>query len=511
MLILAPTGRDALNTHAILGKAGLSSMICRDMAQLCAEVAAGAAGALVTEEALATEAAAELIKLLSAQPPWSDFPLIVLTRSGPDSPAAIRAMRTLGNVVLLERPVRVSTCVTAARTAVRTRARQYQLRALLGELRDSDRRKDEFLAMLAHELRNPLAPIRNAVQVLKLCGPQDESLQRAGQIVDRQVGHLARLVDDLLDVSRITRGKVELKRERLALDAVIASAVETSRPLIDQRHQLLAIRHCEKPAFVDGDMTRLAQVISNLLNNASKFTPDGGHIWLDCTVDAAFATVRVRDDGIGIAPAMLPRVFDLFVQADSSLERSSGGLGIGLTLVRRLVELHGGSVSVDSGGAERGAEFAVRLPRAGAPAAAALSHKPAVDGAGGTSRILVVDDNVDAADTMAMLLGESGHEVRRAYDGLSALELADTFCPEVIILDIGLPGISGYDVARRIRACPGGAATMLLALSGYARSEDRDCARDAGFDHYLIKPVEFDVLQALVARKRAPVQVAALA
>jgi PAS domain S-box-containing protein len=364
-------------------------------------------------------------------------------------------------------------------------------------LKAADRRKDEFLAMLAHELRNPLAPIRNAAQALRSRGGADPDQHRAAATIERQVGHLARMVDDLLDVSRFTEGKIKVDRAPVELAAVVARAVETSRPLIDaRRHDLKATLPAE-PIAVEADATRLAQVVSNLLNNAAKFTEDGGQIELMVERLPGEAVVRVRDTGMGIPAELLPHVFDLFTQGDRSLARSEGGLGIGLTLVKSLVELHGGTVAASSDGLGKGSEFVVRLPTL------AMAPTPA-DGAGRTDRraaaprrVLIVDDNVDAAEMLALLLQTEGHEVRTAHDGPAALRSAETFNPEVVFLDIGLPRMDGYEVARLLRRQERKPA-LLVALTGYGRDEDRRRAEEAGFDAHLVKPADPAALQGLL-------------
>jgi PAS domain S-box-containing protein len=366
-------------------------------------------------------------------------------------------------------------------------------------LREADRRKDEFLAMLAHELRNPLAPIRTAAEVLKVCEPVGPGVREAREVIERQVQQLARLVDDLLDVSRITRGKVRLETAAVDLASVVARAVETSRPLVEARRHRLETALPDAPVLVRGDLARLVQVIANLLTNAAKFTDAGGEIRLEVTAEGREAVIRVRDDGIGIPAELLPRIFDLFAQGDRALDRSQGGLGIGLTLVRQLVALHGGRVEARSEGPGKGSELVVRLPLSetaeGAPGA------PAEDGrrAGGGLRVLVVEDNVDAADMLSLMLRLAGHETRVVHDGASAPDAAVAFLPHVVLCDIGLPGVSGYEVARRLRERPELASTRLVALTGYGQDEDRRRAREAGFDHHFVKPVEPRALEALLA------------
>lgn len=502
VLVLAPTGRDAQNSHAVLGMAGIASVICPDIDALCDEIVRGAGAILLTEEALSAEGVQRLSRTLRDQPSWSDLPIALLTRGGPDSPVALQAMEAIGNVVVLERPVRVSTLVIALRTALRSRVRQYLSRGHLAALQDADHRKDEFLAMLAHELRNPLAPIRNALQLFQRLVPADAPLQRMRQIVERQVEQLTRLVDDLLDVSRITRGKIDLRMDRFDLAAIVARAVETSRPALDDRRQHLTIALPDEAVFVDGDLTRLAQVVGNLLNNAAKYTPEGGHVWLTASGDGETATIRVRDDGMGIPEDMLPRVFELFTQVETSLDRSQGGLGIGLTLVRRIVEMHGGRVEASSAGPGKGSEFVVQLPARVAPGARAAPGAEPSSPDPARRRVLVVDDNADSAESLAMLLELLHHDVRTAHDGTAALAVAREFRPNVVVLDIGLPGMDGYQVAARMRGEEYG-NPVLIALTGYGQSEDRRRTAAAGFHHHLTKPAHLETLQRLLVEAAA--------
>ncbi len=367
-------------------------------------------------------------------------------------------------------------------------------------LRETDRRKDEFLAMLAHELRNPLAPIRNAVQVLKLIGPAEASMERARAVIERQTHHLTRLVEDLLDVSRITQGKVRLTQEPLELQVIINRAVETSRPLIDARRHQLTVVLPPEPVQVEGDLTRLVQIVGNLLNNAAKYTDEGGQIRVEAAAEAGQSVIRVRDNGAGLSADLLPHVFDLFTQADRSLDRSQGGLGIGLTLVRQLVELHGGRVEARSDGPNQGSEFIVRLPTISSVTATSTEESSGTSAGLVRSklRVLVVEDNADSAEMMAFVLELGGHEVRLAGDGLEALEVARAFRPQVVLCDIGLPKMDGYEVAEQLRLQPEFKQARLIALSGYGQEEDRRRARAAGFDYHLTKPVDPEALEALL-------------
>jgi signal transduction histidine kinase len=377
---------------------------------------------------------------------------------------------------------------------------EQELQRRAEQLAEADRRKDEFLAMLGHELRNPLAPIRNAVGVLRLLGLTDPQAQWARDVIERQVGHLARLVDDLLDVSRISRGRVTLRTAPVALAEVVGRAVESSRPLLDTRRHALAVELPAEPVRLEADPDRLAQVVTNLLNNAAKYTPEGGRVRLAAERRGDEVLLRVGDNGVGIAPEMLPRVFDLFAQAEQTSDRSAGGLGLGLTLVKSLVELHGGRVEAFSEGLGRGSEFVVRLP------CSESAGEPATNGAARTSgpsrparRVLVVDDNADAADSLALLLRVDGHEVRVAYDGPAALQEAAAFRPEVVLLDIGLPRMDGYEVARRLRGQAELKEALLVAVTGYGQDEDRRRAEEAGFDAHLVKPTDPAVLHELLA------------
>ena len=375
-----------------------------------------------------------------------------------------------------------------------------ELRAKVAQLRELDRRKDEFLAMLGHELRNPLAPVTTAIQLALLRQDDPGKVQRSLEIIDRQVRTMTRLIDDLLDVSRITRGTVELREESVLLRTVVEAAIETSRPLIDERGHRVTVDLPAAPTRLFGDPARLEQVLANLLNNAAKYTEMGGHIHLAARVEGETLTLSVKDNGAGMPTDLSQRVFDLFVQGPDSPARSHGGLGIGLTLVRRLVELHEGSVSVTSDGPGKGSEFIVTLPlrTSRLRAASAATSVPSKDAMTG-SLVLVVDDNRDAADALAELLRELGHSVRIAYDGLSAIDIALKVRPQLVLLDIGLPEVDGYDVARRLRSR--GLQSTLVALTGYGEARHRRLALDAGFDHHITKPVDIEHLDRLLHPK----------
>jgi PAS domain S-box-containing protein len=620
VLILTPTGRDGLLTQEILRRANIDSFICNDIDSLCREVDAGAGCVIAAEDALAADLRNSLADLLAQQPGWSDLPILVMTQQYADSHAATQVVENFRNVTLLERPVRMLTLVSTVRTALRARARQYELRhrfeaqgllaaivansddaiisktlqgtilswnasaermfgytaseaigksitlivpperldeerMILGRivrgepldhfetvrmsksgkrlelsltispvrdttgriigaskiardismqrmaeraLREANRRKDEFLATLAHELRNPLAPIRNSLQILRLPEAADpEVAARVLNMMERQINNMVRLVDDLMEVSRISSGKVELRKEPTELTTMINGAIETCQPLLQTTGHQLTVTIAER-MIIEADPLRMAQVFANLLNNAAKYTPEAGQIWIDAQRSDDTAVVSIRDTGIGIPAEMLPRVFDLFTQVDHAPDqRSRGGLGIGLTLVQSLVQMHGGTVSAMSEGPGKGSEFVVRLPLARRPRLRP-APPPAAPPALRSVRILVADDNRDSVDSLGMMLRFLGAQVEIAHDGQEALAAMNTFRPAIVILDIGMPGVDGYEVARRIRAQPQHRHVMLIALTGWGQNKDRRRSREAGFNHHLIKPISVDALEDLL-------------
>jgi PAS domain S-box-containing protein len=452
---------------------------------------------------------------VSLTPPEGEQPLYRIQRDGKDIPSdelpiqyaiahrmfvsnEIEILRADGRVVLVRNDVEplydthgqiygcVSVCVdlTASKRAE-------------SALRDADRRKDEFLATLSHELRNPLAPIRTALEVMRIARDDAELVEKARVTMERQLLHLVRITDDLLDVSRITQNKVELRREHIDLRSVLHSAIEATQPLIEAQDQSLELDLPRLPLWVDADFTRLSQVFANLLNNATKYTESGGHIRITTSADPRWATVVVADTGVGIPPLMLSRIFEMFTQAQEFRDRTQGGLGIGLTLAKRLVELHGGTIEAASLGPGRGSTFTVRIPVSRRlEAAASRADRPGVPC--GDCRVLVADDNPDAAEMMRLMLSFKGHEVRVAGNGLEAVTLAEEFHPQIGFLDIGMPGMDGYEAARRIRERLGRGIT-LVALTGWGQDEDKRRSREAGFDHHLTKPPELEVLERLIA------------
>jgi signal transduction histidine kinase len=452
----------------------------------------------------------ELAELMRGTERTRRVPIIFLTAGSADRRRRFRGYEA-GAVDFLQKPIETDVLRSKAEVFFELARQRQEVGRLLEEsrqaaeaLRESDRRKDEFLATLAHELRNPLAPIRTSLQLLKLSsGGPDADIAR--EIMDRQVTHMVRLIDDLLDLSRVNSGKVDLKKRPVGVREIVRSAVEASQPLIEDARHEFSVELPEEELSLEADPTRMSQVLSNLLNNAAKYTPEGGRIELVARRQDADVVIEVRDNGVGIPTEMLPKVFDLFTQVGKTLERSQGGLGIGLSLVRRLVELHGGTVAVRSEGLGRGSVFFVRLPLSeGAVAFAHLSTSAIPTSvAQEPIRILVVDDNTDGARSLSRVLAFSGNTVRTAHDGIHALAIAREFLPEIVLLDIGMPGMNGYEVAKNLRGMPELAQSMLVALTGWGSEDDRRKTREAGFDHHLTKPVEMSRLDLLLAGLKA--------
>ncbi len=489
IVICTPTGQDAPLTSRVFRSVDIGSMVCRDTAELLEQLPRGAGALLLAEEVISGSAMRPLADYVASQPTWSDIPILLLTRSGADSLDVRRAVDRLGNVTLLERPVRTIALISAARSAIRARERQYQVR-------DADQRKDEFLATLAHELRNPLAPIRTSMGILKHLHPDSDPVTRLRNVVDRQVTHLTRLVDDLLDVARITSGKVVLRKDRITLRSVVNHAVEISSSSMEAKKHRLDVNEAENDYLLNADHARLVQSVANLLVNAAKFTPPGGHIVLGTQAEGDTVTFRVRDNGIGLEPASLTRIFDLFAQTPVPGEAPTG-LGIGLSLARQFAEMHGGKLHAVSDGLGRGSEFVLTLPVVVEQKQSPLSEEVAVVApavAGRLRKILVVDDNVDAADTLGALLGMDGFAVSTVYDGVAAVAQARAAAPDIVVMDIGMPGMDGYEAARLIRRQPGGDKILLIALTGWGQTNDRKRASEAGFDHHLVKPVDYELL-----------------
>jgi signal transduction histidine kinase len=505
VLILAPAGRDAPLAAATLREVSIASAICPDMETFCAEYARGAAAGLLTQEALAGEAHTRLAAALSGQPLWSDFPLVILASrpTTPDGGLRLgRIVAALGNVTLLDRPLHPEALLSTIRAALRARLRQHEARELLARLEQGVRERDQFLATLSHELRNPLGAIRNAVRLLERVMPPEPAVERPLAIMDRQVGHLAQLIDDLLDVSRVTTGKVVLQRRPLDLRAVLQQTIVQLEPELELQRLRLVSSLGTHSLSIEADPVRLEQIFTNLLANAIKYTPGGGRIEVAAGADDSGAWVRIVDTGVGIAPEMLTGIFNLFSQVDRSLDRSQGGMGIGLTLVRSLLELHGGSVSAASAGLGAGSTFTVRLPLAKA------TNLPAQDGAraatpiaGPRRHVLLVEDSEDNREMLQDLLEMDGFQVDVAATGPEAVTQALTLRPQIAIVDIGLPLMDGFEVARRVRA-ELGSSISLVALTGYGQAEDRQRTAAAGFDAHLTKPIDLAELEAVLRNVR---------
>jgi signal transduction histidine kinase/CheY-like chemotaxis protein len=494
VLICTPQGRDAeLACHA-LNNAGFACFVCKSVADLVREVRRGAGAILTVEEILPSAESIALAEYLATQATWSDLPILLLTKAGGESPWIKEAYQRFGNLTLLERPVRVASLISAARSALRARQRQYEIRL-------ADQRKDEFLAMLGHELRNPLAPISAAANLLELAPADVGRVRQASKIITRQIGHMTNLIDDLLDVARVTRGLIKLDKQAVDLRNIVAEAVEQVRPLINARRHQLAVHLPPDAAAVLADRKRLVQVIVNVLNNAAKYTPEEGSIVVRLQTFADQVVLDIADDGIGMSPGLIAQIFDLFAQAERTSDRSQGGLGLGLALVKSLVESHGGSVHADSAGEGRGSCFTIRLARLHSgyvlkPDADAIEARlppPAQ-----SLRIMVVDDNADAANALEMFLNIGGHQVSVEYAAAQAIKKARSTRPQVCLLDIGLPDTDGFELARRLRAMPETASSLLIAITGYSQEQDKKKAIEAGFDYHLVKPIDTSQLLSLL-------------
>jgi len=493
ILIHAPVGKDARLIAELFGRAGIDCGVCAELGQLMEELGRGAGALLVADEAITAAFLHTVGHFVEHQQGWSDLPVLVMSRRNATSPGLQHRYLELGNVSLLERPAQGVTLVSAAQSALRARRRQYAMREV-------DQRKDEFLAMLGHELRNPLAPIRAASDLLRLPSLGPEKIQQTSEIISRQVKHMTGLIDDLLDLSRVSRGLVTLDETLLDARQIVTAAVEQVRPLVDARRHRVTIQMPGEAAFVHGDQKRLVQIVANVLNNAAKYTPEGGDIVVALFADEDTVSYVVSDNGIGMAPHTIAHVFDMFAQAERSSDRSQGGLGIGLALVRNLVALHGGRVAAYSEGIGKGSRFTVTLPRVAdagreaAPAAHGLA--PAQSAA---LRLLVVDDNEDAGQMLGMYLEMAGYQVTVVQSARAALEAVRTHTPDVCLLDIGLPDIDGNELARQLRQMPAMAVATLIAITGYGQEADRARTAAAGFDHHFVKPVDMDSLLAVLS------------
>lgn len=492
LLIYTPTGKDGLLIERVFRRADLNCYRCIHIADVIEQLNIGAGALMIADEALSVDFLNAINPFIQNQKSWSDFPFLVLRREGRSTQHMRARYRQLENVVLLERPVRSDTLVNVAMSALRARKRQY-------EMREVDRRKDEFLAMLAHELRNPLAPISAASDLLSIPTLDREKIRDTSKIISRQVKHMTGLIDDLLDVSRVSRGLVSLDEITLDANLIVASAVEQVQPLIDSRNHHLTITQPPSATFVQGDKKRLIQVVTNILNNAAKYTPKGGHISVTVKVDDANVSFIIEDDGIGIESHTLSHVFDLFAQAERTSDRSQGGLGIGLALVRSLVSLHKGNVHAQSSGLGKGSKFTVSLPRVFSISQADAPTSPEAGSIAAPKKILIVDDNVDAANMLGMYLEMAGYHVSIEHSAETALSRSLTEAPDAFLLDIGLPNMDGTVLARHLRERPTCESSLMIAITGYGQSSDRIKSIEAGFDYHLVKPVDMPHLVKILS------------
>ena len=513
VLILAPSGRDAQLAAQILEQAGILASVCANVDILLDRYRKGAGAAIVAEEALTPAVVQQLGDALATQLPWSDFPLLIFTSkttSAQDNRRSLERFAGLENVTALERPIHPLTMVSAVRAALRARGRQYQMRAAFEQREREIRQRDQFLAMLGHELRNPLGAIQNAALLALKLAPSVAALERPLSVIHRQVRNLTQLVDDLLEVARVTSGKIILKRQSIDLGELARQLVVEIRQQSRHRYLTLEFVGPERPVRVMGDGVRLEQILGNLLTNSFKYTLAGGHVRVTVGHDdnTSQAVLSVVDNGMGISAEMLETIFDPFTQSQQTLDRAQGGMGLGLSVVRALVQLHGGQVTATSAGLGHGSTFVVRLPST----AAAPAHNPSVqasrsDGSTPRLRILIVEDSADNRESLAELLETMGHDVAVAVDGESGVQQAVDYRPEVALIDIGMPRMDGFEVARRIRAALG-AEMRLVALTGYGQPEDRARALAAGFDEHLTKPLNLptleNVLGTTAAQNRLP-------
>lgn len=494
VILCVEASRDLERIVSLLASIGIEGVACAHISELCDQIEQGAAAIILTETPDIWDSDSRFFSLLHDQPTWSSIPTIIITNEF-KSEDSLPQNLPMG-VTLIERPIRKRTLASLTRSALYARRNQYMVRDLLNErqniveiLRNEATLKNEFLATLAHELRNPLAPIRTGLQVLRLSTSKEGSA-RTLDMMERQVRHMVRLIDDLLDISRISRGTLNLRKERVSLNSLVENAVESSKPLIEAGKHTLTISLPEEDVVLDADATRIAQVISNLLNNAAKYTPNGGTIALTARCTNKTVRIEVADNGVGLPPEMLTKIFDMFSQVDPLLPRSQGGLGIGLTLARRLTEMHNGTVEATSAGIGKGSTFIVTLPYN-----QSTQREPRLPGEIQASpseshRVMIVEDKVDIAQSLEDLLSLLGQETHIAYNGLEALKVAKDFKPELVFLDIGLPGMTGYEVARQLRAQDNTPKPRLIAVTGWGGEQDVSLARAAGFDQHLTKPVD---------------------
>jgi signal transduction histidine kinase len=493
VLIYAPSGQDAVLASKMLTLAQVENLVTASAAELADELRRGAGAVLTVEEALSNGGLKAIGEFVQSQPGWSDVPVVLLTNRGPDSLSVRQAIGVLGNVTLLERPVRTLTLITSLQSVLRARAKQYQVR-------ETDRRKDEFLASLGHELRNPLAPIRTSMSVLTHLYPDHAPVKKVSDVVERQVTHLTRLVDDLLDVARINSGKIALQRAPTTFGAVIGHVIELCSAAAAAKRITVEQYLPTETVALYADYARVVQIVSNILSNAVKFTPPDGVITVMANVVDGCLRIRIKDTGVGLEAGALERIFAMFEQSRPPSGQIASGLGIGLSLSRQFAEMHGGSVRASSEGLGKGSEFVVSLPVLSAVRApAAGAHSTAIAGVGIRPKVLVVDDNRDAADSLQALFEMENCEVATAYDGCEAVLATEQGMPDMIVMDLGMPKMDGYEAARRIREKPGSQEVLMIALTGWGQSDARQRTLEAGFDHHMIKPVDFDEIRRLAS------------
>jgi signal transduction histidine kinase/CheY-like chemotaxis protein len=502
VLVLTPAGRDADLAAQLLAGAGIPCAVCASMDELCARIPEASA-ALIAEEAVGENALTTLTSCLAAQPPWSDLPIAVLRNPETELARPLRQLLSRANVTLLERPVRKVTLATTVNALLRARRRQHEVHDLVLQHEEAVRNRDRFLAILGHELRNPLGAILIATQRMERS--KETAFRGELEVVHRQTRILSRLVDDLLDVARVTSGKIVLQKSAVNLREIARRIAASSVDRAGPRAAAVVLDAPDRPFVVDGDPIRLEQVLNNLVTNALKYTPPEGRVTISLAEEGDRVVLRVADNGVGIEPGMLERVFDLFAQAENSLDRAQGGMGIGLTLVRSLVELHGGTTRAESAGTGHGSTFTVSLPLlvSAVETTGAYGRRR---NAASSRRVVVVEDNADLREQLVALLQDSGHVVECAVDGLSGVDRIAAVRPEIALVDIGLPGIDGYEVARRVRALLG-RGVELVALTGYGQPDDRRRALEAGFDAHLTKPVTVSRLEELVENRQGSVNV----
>lgn len=495
IIVYAPIGKDARLITQVFARSDVPCFACKSAEDVVDELKQGAGALLLADEALNPTFMKQLLRFLLDQPSWADLPVLVMSQRSVDSVEIRQVIQQLGNVTILERPVHTVTLVSAATSALRARQRQYAMREI-------DRRKDEFVAMLSHELRNPLAPVSAAAAMLRMPNLNPDKIRHTGDIILRQVKHMTGLIDDLLDMSRISRGQITLTSQVVDAREIVATAIEQVRPLIDGRQHRLLISIAPEIAFIEGDQKRLIQVLSNILNNAAKFTPKGGEIALNMIVTDAEVTYTIRDNGIGIAPEVIDSIFDMFSQAERSDDRSQGGLGIGLALVKTLVQLQGGKVVAQSAGAGKGSRFDITYPRTSHLSEKISAHH-AIYPPAASLKVLLVDDNVEAAEMLGAVLQMQGFHVEIVHSAGAALAVAEKSQQlDACLLDIGLPDMNGNDLARKLRQMTATSAAMFIAITGYGQLNDREKTRLAGFNYHHVKPVDMDALLGTLATLR---------